>query len=54
VDGGERRLLSSRPLCRGGFIFAKAKQSLAVVQDNLAHLRRYLSSPFIKAAKRYI
>ena len=31
---------------QGSFIFAKAKQSPAVVEENLAHLRRYLKSLF--------
>jgi TetR/AcrR family transcriptional repressor of nem operon len=31
---------------QGSFIFAKAKQSPAVVRENLAHLRRYLKNLF--------
>jgi TetR/AcrR family transcriptional repressor of nem operon len=33
---------------QGSFIFAKAKQSPAVVQENLAHLRRYLKTLFTR------
>jgi TetR/AcrR family transcriptional regulator, transcriptional repressor for nem operon len=37
---------------QGSFIFAKVKQSPAVVQANLAHLRRYLQSLFTQPENR--
>jgi TetR/AcrR family transcriptional regulator, transcriptional repressor for nem operon len=37
---------------QGSFIFAKVKQSPAVVQANLAHLRRYLQSLFTHSENR--
>jgi TetR/AcrR family transcriptional regulator, transcriptional repressor for nem operon len=36
---------------QGSFIFAKAKQSPAVVRENLAHLRRYLATLFAQPPK---
>jgi len=37
---------------QGSFVFAKAKQNPAVVQANLAHLRRYLQSLFAHPENR--